>query len=91
MIFHCDMYYHECSKRGKVDEFDLRKDKKGFILPKRCLCSDGVYPSDIPKPCPHCCEQKHLYRRTPQARSNRVKSYFIYDLIFDGLCVNGVK
>ncbi len=90
-IFHCDMYYHECSKRGKVDEFDLRKDKKGFILPKRCICSDGIYPSDIPKPCPHCIEYKHLYRRTPRQKASRVRTYKVYDLPCDGLSVDGTR
>jgi len=74
-ILHCDGYYHECSKRGKADEFDLRKDKKGFILPKRSICLDGIYPTQENKPCPHCVEYKHLYRRTIRQRNSKVRSY----------------
>jgi len=87
---HCDGYYHECTKRGKVDEFDLRKDKKGFVLPKRTLCLDGIYPSGEEKPCRHCIEYKYLYRRLPQARNSRVRTYRLYNSV-DGICIDGTR
>jgi hypothetical protein len=90
-LYQCDMYYHECSKRGKIDEFDIRKDRKGFILPHRVFCTDGIYPSDIPKPCIHCIEYKNLYRKPPERKSSRVSSYTVYESMYSGTSVNGAK
>lgn len=67
--FHCDMWYWECSARGRVDNGDVvRYNKKKEVLPSRAFCtSKGQYPV-TKEVCNHCPELTRFLRKKPERR-----------------------
>jgi hypothetical protein len=81
MIYHCDGYYLECSKRGTLDVNDIRQGKYGQ-LPRRQTCtSKGINPI-TDKVCYHCVELKK--RKKITQRASRVRHSHVEHIPTEG-------